>query len=600
MNENLFGQLHGAGKVASTGSATIFGVEIALVTNVQDPQKLGRVKVCFPRMSGMPESDWARVVQPAGGPGRGFYWLPEVNDEVLVAFEMGQPNRPYVLRGLWNAKDKPMKDAYADDNTTRMIQTKSGHQIALYDKDGEEKITICDGSGKRVLTFDVKAKKLLIEAKEGSVELRAKKKIVLRSEEVEVHASKDAKLDIAKTFDLKIGGDGAMKAAGTFTLEGKQVQLNPSSLSVAALAGAVAGAAAGAKGGAKGAAAGAAAGAPAGAGAGSAGAGARVGAAAGATVTTQDVVDERPAPRAAAPTESVAPIRASALVALSPSGTAAAPAGASGPPFAQPPTPTSAATPTAAPAAPAPATPAPATPAQQSAAPNAGAAPFSAPNAGAPAQAAAPTQAVPNALYSAIDVGVIATHEGGSLQDGYVPAVNGVPVGQSGVTIGIGVDLGQQSVSGLLSMGVPQNVVNQLSPYVGLQRAAAQAALAANPLTLSQGDLDQLNNAVLGSYFNTTAASFNAANQSGFANFAALPGEAQTVIADLQYNMGPLAQSAPNFWNQVTNGRWNDAYQNLMNFTNQQTNPSLFTRAQQNATILQGAIQNGTLPIPTP
>ena len=151
MNENLFGQLHGAGKVASTGSATIFGVEIALVTNVQDPQKLGRVKVCFPRMSGMPESDWARVVQPAAGPGRGFYWLPEVNDEVLVAFEMGQPNRPYVLRGLWNAKDKPMKDAYADDNTTRMIQTKSGHQIALYDKDGEEKITICDGSGKRVL-----------------------------------------------------------------------------------------------------------------------------------------------------------------------------------------------------------------------------------------------------------------------------------------------------------------------------------------------------------------------------------------------------------------------------------------------------------------
>src|SRR5439155_1194484 len=102
------------GPMPSEGSATLFGVEIALVTNLQDPQKLGRVKVCFPRMSGMPESDWARVVQPAAGPGRGFYWLPEVNDEVLVAFEMGQPNRPYVLRGLWNAKDKPMKDAYAD------------------------------------------------------------------------------------------------------------------------------------------------------------------------------------------------------------------------------------------------------------------------------------------------------------------------------------------------------------------------------------------------------------------------------------------------------------------------------------------------------
>jgi hypothetical protein len=50
-----------------------------------------------------------------------------------------------------------MKDAYADDNTTRMVQTKSGHQIAFYDKDGDEKITISDATGKRVLTFDVKA-----------------------------------------------------------------------------------------------------------------------------------------------------------------------------------------------------------------------------------------------------------------------------------------------------------------------------------------------------------------------------------------------------------------------------------------------------------
>src|SRR5438105_5995258 len=194
VNENLFGQLHGAGKVASTGSATIFGVEIGLVTNVKDPQQLGRVKVCFPRLNGMPESDWARVVQPAAGPGRGFYWLPEVNDEVLVAFEMGQPNRPYVLRALWNAKDKPMKNAYASDNSVRMIQTKSGHQIAFYDKQGDEKIIISDKTGKRVLTFDAKSKKLLIEADEGDIELRAKKKIVLHCEDLEVKTSKTTTL----------------------------------------------------------------------------------------------------------------------------------------------------------------------------------------------------------------------------------------------------------------------------------------------------------------------------------------------------------------------------------------------------------------------
>jgi len=235
VSENLFGQIFAAGKVASTGSATIFGVEIGLVTNVKDPQQLGRVKVCFPRLNGMPESDWARVVQPAAGPGRGFYWLPEVNDEVLVAFEMGQANRPYVIRALWNAKDKPMKNAYANDNSIRMVQTKSGHQIAFYDKQGDEKIVISDKTGKRVLTFDAKAKKLLIEADEGDIEFHAKKKIVLHCEDLEVKTGKTAKIDVKSTFDLKIGSDAAIQSGQTGTLKGAKVQLNPTQLNAASL-----------------------------------------------------------------------------------------------------------------------------------------------------------------------------------------------------------------------------------------------------------------------------------------------------------------------------------------------------------------------------
>src|SRR5205085_9400387 len=104
------------------------------------------------------------------------------------------------------------------------------------DKNGEEKITICDGSGKRVLTFDVKAKKLLIEAKEGSVELHAQKKIVLRCEDLEVKTSKTAKLQTGSSFDLKVDTDGAMKSGSTFTLKASKVLLNPSNLTVAVLA----------------------------------------------------------------------------------------------------------------------------------------------------------------------------------------------------------------------------------------------------------------------------------------------------------------------------------------------------------------------------
>src|SRR5437588_12280390 len=75
--------LQKAQETASTADSKMFGVEVGIVTNVKDDQKLGRIKVCFPRLPGKPESDWVRVAQPSAGPDRGFYWLPHVNDEVL-------------------------------------------------------------------------------------------------------------------------------------------------------------------------------------------------------------------------------------------------------------------------------------------------------------------------------------------------------------------------------------------------------------------------------------------------------------------------------------------------------------------------------------
>ena len=203
-----------------------YGVEVGIVTNVQDPQKLGRIKVQLPRLPGGPESDWARVAQPAAGAGRGFYWLPEVGDEVLIAFELGQANRPYVIGALWNGKDKPMKDAYADDNSTRMIQTKSGHKIVLCDKSGEEKIVIADKSGNRSITLDVKAKKFLIECKEGDIELHAEKKIVFHCEDLEIKTSKTTKLDVGSNFNLKVGSDASIKADGNLKIKASRVNIN--------------------------------------------------------------------------------------------------------------------------------------------------------------------------------------------------------------------------------------------------------------------------------------------------------------------------------------------------------------------------------------
>src|SRR6266851_3684041 len=136
-------------------------------------------------------------------------------DEVLIAFELGQASRPYVIGTLWNGKDKPMAAAYADDNTTRMIQTKSGHKIVL-----------CDKSGNRTITFDVKAKKFLVEAKEGDIELHAEKKIVLDCEDLEIKTSKTTKIDVGTNFDLKVGSDATIKADGNLKIKASRVNIN--------------------------------------------------------------------------------------------------------------------------------------------------------------------------------------------------------------------------------------------------------------------------------------------------------------------------------------------------------------------------------------
>ena len=223
---NIYELLQEAWNTAATGDAKVFGVEVAVVTNVQDPKKSARVKVCFPRLPGKPESDWVRVVQPAAGAGRGFYWIPEVNDEVLVAFERGEAHKPYVVGALWNGKDMPMKDAYNDDNTTRMIMTKSGHKVVLEDKKDAEMIIIADKSGKRTMTFDVKAKKFIIEAKEGDIELHAEKKIILNCEDLEIKTKKTTKMDVGTTFDLKISSKGSIDGGSQLNIKASRVNIN--------------------------------------------------------------------------------------------------------------------------------------------------------------------------------------------------------------------------------------------------------------------------------------------------------------------------------------------------------------------------------------
>lgn len=201
-----------------------------------------------------------------------------------------------------------------------------------------------------------------------------------------------------------------------------------------------------------------------------------------------------------------------------------------------------------------------------------------------------PKAPVSGTNYSSVDKSVIAQHEGGDLATAYTLSPTKWP--NAGVTVGIGVDLGQQSAQGLRNMGVSQTLVDKLSPYLGLTGTSAQSYLNAHPLTLTSDEDSQLNNSVLNGYFNAVGAKFDDAAPNF--NLSDLPWQAQTVLADLWYNMGDLSSKAPNLWSQMANGDWTGAYNNLMNFTNR--DDVLKNRAQADAALLKQAMDACTLP----
>jgi uncharacterized protein involved in type VI secretion and phage assembly len=157
-----------------------YGVTIGLVTNNKDPDGLGRVKVKFPWLSDQEESAWARILSPMAGKERGFYFLPEVDDEVLVAFEHGQVEFPYVLGALWNGRDKPPAKNDDGKNNQRMIKSRSGHVIILDDTEGKEQIIIRDKTQKNEIVIDSKKNSMTIKV-EQDLSIETKGKISLKS-----------------------------------------------------------------------------------------------------------------------------------------------------------------------------------------------------------------------------------------------------------------------------------------------------------------------------------------------------------------------------------------------------------------------------------
>lgn len=126
----------------------VYGAVIGIVSNLDDPDAKGRVKVRFPWLHENADSPWARIASFMAGKDRGAVFRPEMDDEVLVLFEHGDMRFPYIIGSLWNGKDAPPQERGADGgNDIRLIKSRSGHTLLFDDTSGSEKITITDKGG---------------------------------------------------------------------------------------------------------------------------------------------------------------------------------------------------------------------------------------------------------------------------------------------------------------------------------------------------------------------------------------------------------------------------------------------------------------------
>jgi uncharacterized protein involved in type VI secretion and phage assembly len=154
-----------------------WGVVIGVVTNNRDPNGLNRVKVRFPWLSDDDESHWARVASPMAGNNRGFYCLPEVDDEVLVAFEHGVVEYPYVIGSLWNGKDAAPESNADGKNNVRTLKSRSGSVIRLDDTKGKEKVEIIGANGGASIVLDLSNNSITIKA-DGDLTLQGQHVII--------------------------------------------------------------------------------------------------------------------------------------------------------------------------------------------------------------------------------------------------------------------------------------------------------------------------------------------------------------------------------------------------------------------------------------
>ena len=207
----LFSQI----RIAEEEMNRIYEAVIGVVTDIKDDDKLCRIKVKIPALPpGTEKTWWCNWVSLGGGKDRGWFTLPEVDDEVLIMFEHGDIARPIIVGALWNGKDKAIDNNSDGKNARRVIKSKKGHKITF--DDDKKTMTFEDGGGVGVFGIDSQKNMVSFEAKKGDCTAQSKEDMQILAKEIKIKAS--GKVDLcgkatgvdASAKDIKVKADGVV------------------------------------------------------------------------------------------------------------------------------------------------------------------------------------------------------------------------------------------------------------------------------------------------------------------------------------------------------------------------------------------------------
>lgn len=243
MNLDAIG-LSDQGRGRDSEAGIVRGVMIATVTNIDDPDKLGRVKLKFPIRENEHETDWAPIASLMAGSNMGTLFIPEVGDEVLVAFHLGYLDQPFVIGALWNQNKKP--PAKHEKNDIRKIRTRAGHELIFQDTNADGKITLRTNAGLKLdisdkddsvtlATKNAQQSVTLTGGSTNSIEIKAgTSKITLDNQgQITIESSNSVKLKATQVsleataqMSLKAGATLDLKADGIVNIKGSMVKIN--------------------------------------------------------------------------------------------------------------------------------------------------------------------------------------------------------------------------------------------------------------------------------------------------------------------------------------------------------------------------------------